>query len=118
MKRGSLFWPVVAGLFTLINVGGLVYAAAMSEPMHALVHVGLLLGGIAACLVWRPALWARRDDEPTAQLGEARLDYLQQSVDAIALEVERIGEAQRFHEKLRARSGISEGGKPSREPSR
>jgi len=30
------------------------------------------------------------------------MEYLQQSVDAIALEVERIGEKQRFNEKLRA----------------
>jgi hypothetical protein len=30
------------------------------------------------------------------------LSYLQQSVDALALEVERIGEKQRFGEKLRS----------------
>jgi hypothetical protein len=35
------------------------------------------------------------------QQGDERLNYLQQSVDAVALEVERIGEAQRFNEKLR-----------------
>jgi hypothetical protein len=31
-----------------------------------------------------------------------RLEQLQQSIDAVALETERIGEAQRFAEKLRA----------------
>jgi hypothetical protein len=33
------------------------------------------------------------------------VDYLQQSVDAMALELERIGEAQRFSEKLRSEKG-------------
>ena len=48
---------------------------------------------------------AQRPDSPPAQLPDSRLDYLQQSVDAVALEVERIGEAQRFNEKLRAQKG-------------
>lgn len=38
---------------------------------------------------------------PPAQLDE-RIEHLQQSVDAIAVEVERIAEAQRFSAKLAA----------------
>ena len=38
------------------------------------------------------------DDLPA----ETRLEQLQQSIDAVALETERIGEAQRFEAKLRA----------------
>ena len=38
-------------------------------------------------------------------LGDARMEQLQQSVDAIAVEVERIGEAQRFNAKLAAQRG-------------
>ena len=34
------------------------------------------------------------------QVAEARLEQLQQSIDAIAIEVERIAEAQRFSAKL------------------
>ena len=41
-------------------------------------------------------------DLRSAQLTDERLEKLQQSVDAVALEVERIGEAQRFREKLDA----------------
>jgi hypothetical protein len=56
-------------------------------------------------VIWRLISATRRPDSAPAQLPEGRLDYLQQSVDAIALEVERIGEAQRFNEKLRAEKG-------------
>jgi len=38
-----------------------------------------------------------RDAPP--QLADPRIDYLQRSVDALALEVERIGEAVRFKDK-------------------
>lgn len=113
MIRTPMFWRVTAAVYTIINVGGLVYAAAMGEGAHAAVHVGLLVLGLGAYLIWRPALSTRRQDEPQAQLGQERLDYLQQSVDAIALEVERIGEAQRFSDKLRAERGeIAPGTKP------
>jgi hypothetical protein len=37
-----------------------------------------------------------------ASLANDRLDQLQQSMDAVAIEVERIGEAQRFATKLAA----------------
>jgi aspartokinase len=41
-------------------------------------------------------------NEPPSPLYEQRMDQLQQSVDAIAVEVERIAEAQRFSAKLLA----------------
>ena len=99
MTRSVKLWRVGAALFTVINVGGAAYAAWMGEPVHAAVHVVLVAG---TYLWWRRATWARRQVVPPAQLPDERLEYLQQSVDAIALEVERIGEAQRFNEKLRA----------------
>jgi hypothetical protein len=43
--------------------------------------------------------------ELPSPLYEERLDQLQQSVDAIAVEVERIAEAQRFSAKLLAERG-------------
>ena len=102
MTRPSKLWRVAAALFVLINVAGAGYAVAVGEPVHAAVHVALVLG---AYLGWRLGPWGRRKDPARAQLADARIDYLQQSVDAVALEVERIGEAQRFSDKLRADRG-------------
>jgi len=98
MTRRSKLWRVAAALFTFINLAGAGWAAATGEGVHAAVHVGLLVG---VYLVWRLAPWARRQDLPRAQLSDERVEYLQQSVDAMALEVERIGEKQRFSDKLR-----------------
>ncbi len=54
MLRSAKFWWVVAVLFTLINLGGGVFAAAFQgEPMHAGVHAGLTVLGLY--LVWRLA---------------------------------------------------------------
>jgi hypothetical protein len=107
MTRRSKLWWAGAALFAVINVAGAGYAVDRGEQLHAAVHVGLLLVGAAAYLVWRLASRATRQDLPPAQLGDERLQYLQQSVDAIALEVERIGEAQRFSDKLRVERGES-----------
>src|SRR5882672_10915393 len=98
MSRPSKKWRVAAVAFVIINVGGAGFAAAMGEWVHAAVHVGLLIGGY---LMWPLVPGAREDDQPQAELTDGRMEYLQESVDAIALEVERIGEAQRFQEKLR-----------------
>ena len=102
MTRPSKLWRVAAALFVLINVAGAGYAVAMGEPVHAAVHVALLFAGYVS---WLLGPWGRRRDLPPAQLTDPRIEYLQQSVDAVALEVERIGEAQRFNKKLRAERG-------------
>ena len=99
MTRRAKLWAVVAGLFTVINVAGAGYAIALGESLHAAAHAGALLVGY---VVWRLVSPA-----PEAALSEAggmdqRLEHLQESVDAIALEVERISEAQRFSARLEA----------------
>src|SRR5437016_3145505 len=99
MTRRSKLWAIGAALFTIINVGGAGYAIAMGETMHAATHAVLLVLGFAAYSVWR--LGSRVQQRDLKQ-PDSRIEYLQQSVDAMALEVERIGEAQRFSEKLRA----------------
>jgi hypothetical protein len=100
MSRPSKKWRLAAVAFVIINVGGAGYAAAMGEWVHCAVHVGLLIGGY---LMWPLVPGASKDEElPQSELTDGRMEYLQQSVDAIALEVERIGEAQRFADKLRA----------------
>ncbi len=102
MTQPSKFWRVAAALFVIINVAGAGYAVTMGERPHALLHVALLVVGFIG---WQFGPWARRQSPVPAQLPDARLDYLQQSVDAVALEVERIGEAQRFSDKLRVEQG-------------
>ena len=105
MIRRAKIWLAAAGLYAFINVAGLFYAWAMDEEMHAMLHLFLLLLGVAGYVGWRLARRARRQDLPRAQLAEQRLEYLQQSVDAMALELERVGEAQRFSDKLRVERG-------------
>lgn len=106
MARRSILWRAGAAFFVIFNVAGAGYAIAMGEPMHAFVHAVLLTVGLGAYLTWRVAQPSPHVAE-TAKLPDQRLEYLQQSVDALALEVERIGEAQRYKEKLDAiQSGI------------
>jgi len=69
----------------------------------AVVIVGMA-GSLGKILVW--LIRDLKPKPPTRELPsplyEQRLDQLQQSVDAIAVEVERIAEAQRFSAKLLA----------------
>jgi len=107
MTRRSKLWRWAAGLYAFINVAGLGYAWAMDEEMHAMLHLFLLLLGLAGYVGWRLARRASPQDVPQAQLAaeQQRMEYLQQSVDAMALELERVGEAQRFADKLRVERG-------------
>lgn len=68
----------------------------------AAIIVGMV-GSLAAITTWmvrninkKPAV----REAPNVVLMEQRFDQLQQAVDAIAVEVERIAEAQRFSAKL------------------
>jgi hypothetical protein len=94
------FWKAVATLFTVVNLVGLGMAMAVREQMHSGIHV--LLALLGAYAMWRLGASGRRVASPDEELSEPRLEALQQSVDAIALEVERISEAQRFQAKLQA----------------
>jgi hypothetical protein len=109
MSRRSKLWRWAAGLYAFINLGGLAYAGAMDEEMHAMLHLFLLLLGLAGYVGWRLARRAQPQnllqDMPQGQLPEERIAYLQQSIDAMALELERVGEAQRFSDKLRVERG-------------
>lgn len=97
MTRRSKVWLAAAVVFVAVNLGGVVYAAVRGELLHCAVHVALLVPG-----VWLVArLYRRGQDEADAMDLAAddfpdRLKDLEQSVDAVALEIERIGEGQRF----------------------
>lgn len=97
MKKPSKLWRIAGLVFAVINVAGGAYAAALGEWMHAVVHVGLLSVGF---LAWE-IFFGKREVEPdTVSIDESRLDSLQESVDSIALNVERVGEDQRYQEKV------------------
>lgn len=66
--------------------------------MHAGVHFALLAATFG---IWGVTPGRKREAEAIAAPGpDAQLEHLQQSLDTIALEVERIGEAQRFMNKV------------------
>ena len=97
-------WRAAAAVFVFINIGGMIWAIAMGEPSHGLVHVALLFGGY---LGWKFLSRGRRPDALASESVDPRsIEYLQQSIDAVAVEVERIGEAQRYHEKLEAEKAM------------
>ena len=106
-RRSRIVWTIVAAVFTAINLAGAVFAAVAAEPLHAGVHV--LLGIAGLYLTWRvaPGRFGGRSsqhgssvsgDLPPDQLD--RLSQIEQSIDAVAIEVERIGEGQRFMTKV------------------
>lgn len=105
MKRRPMIGLVLAALFTLGNVAGAIYAGMMGEVRHAGLHVVLSLVG--AYVTWlvlvrhRPAyaVAGAAADGPPRELS-SRLDNLEQSLDAIAVEVERVGESQRYMTRL------------------
>jgi hypothetical protein len=86
-------WIPIAWLFSLLNLGAVWFAAQPGEPWHATIHA--LLAVLSA--VGASHLMARTAPAAIESVGGERL---QQSMDVIALEVERISEGQRFVTKL------------------
>ena len=113
MTRRSKVWLVLAVLFTLVNLAGIVFAAAAGEVAHTALHVVLsVLGAIVVKL-----LASTRNARRFGRTGESadpdapgeftdRLTNLEQSVDAVAIEIERIGEGQRFMTNFFAEKGV------------
>jgi hypothetical protein len=116
MTRRSIFWRVGAVLYALINVGGAAYAIAMGEVPHAALHVVLLVVGAGVWSRYGPARGGAdgggEGDHPPEELAN-RFRNLEQSIDAVAIEVERIGEGQRFMTNLL----VDQDGSPAAEPS-
>jgi hypothetical protein len=98
MTRRSKWWPLAAGLYFAVNLFGAVYAIAMGEVPHAALHVVLLLVGAAVWSRLGPTS-NRAAALPASDLAD-RFRNLEQSIDAVAIEVERIGEGQRHMTNL------------------
>ena len=105
-RRSRIVWLTVAVMFSAVNFAGAVFAAVAREPIHAGVHVFLGIAGLY--LTWRLSPWRivhrtspefhAGADLPPDQLD--RISQIEQSIDAVAIEVERIGESQRFMTKV------------------
>ena len=104
MTGSSKVWLVLAVLFALGNLGvPVIMPAVWREPMHLGVHVLLAVIGayFARHLLRRRGAHGGSQPEAVAQRTapsgfSGRLTQLEHSVDAVAIEVERIGEGQRF----------------------
>lgn len=99
MTRRYKIWMTVGAVFASANfVGGLV-AAADGEALHSGTHGGLMLATLFV-MWWFATASRQRREATTAQALPSevrdRLTHLEQSVDAMAIEIERIGEGQRF----------------------
>lgn len=99
MAERSHWWGVAAVIFIVGNVASAIYHVAIGETAAAAGHTGVAVGTL---LFWQAVFSRKGEPESTAaprQL-DSRLDHLQHSVDTIALEVERLGEGQRFAQKI------------------
>ena len=85
----------------------------MNPEVGALAQVAVIVvvtaSSLATVAVLAVKAMVRTRRLPPAALNEDRLEHLQQSVDAIAIEVERIAEGQRFTTKLLAERGEGSG---------
>lgn len=108
-------WIPVAWLLSLGNLGAVWFAARPAEPWHATIHALLaVLFGVGA-----QRLMARQRPSLRAQtaIGDDPETRLEQAIDAIAVELERVGEGQRFVAKLLAERGLElDRASPSRPP--
>lgn len=113
-------WIPVSWSLAVINIAAVWFAAAPAEPLHATSHAlfgalfalgaqrlsarrrALALEGGDAGL--RTGLTSLRDELAalSPSVRDDRVERLQQAVDAIAVELERVGEGQRFVTKLMA----------------
>jgi len=97
-------WIPVAWVLSLGNLVAVWFAARPAEAWHATIHalLAVLLG------VGAQRLMARQQSALRGQpaIGGDREQRLEQAIDAIAVELERVGEGQRFVTKLLAERGL------------
>ncbi|HVX41351.1 MAG TPA: hypothetical protein VHB25_17435 [Gemmatimonadaceae bacterium] len=90
----------------------------LDEPLAAMAAAALTIGGGVLGAWWQRRRSAPRAKPPDdAQLLDARFNRLEEIVEATALEVERIGEGQRFTTRLLA-EGRSASAPSARAPER
>jgi len=94
------FWNAVLVALSAVNLAAVWFAAGPGEGWHATVHAALALGF---------GLWAQARMRLQVRIGpklsdeeDARLDRIERAIESVALEVERIGEMERFAQKILA----------------
>ena len=99
MALRSRWWRIAAVIFVVGNAAAAIYHVAIGEMGAAAGHAGVAAGTV---LLWLTVFSSRGMSEDTTgpQQIDSHLDHLQESLDAIALEVERVGEGQRFAQKV------------------
>ncbi len=100
MTQRIRLWLAATVLFTLLNAVAGGFALAGSEMLHAGSHFVLMALGTYAA--WRLATRDARVSADAVPIADDRLEQLQQSVDVVAIEIERLGEAQRYNDKKEA----------------
>ena len=99
MAERSRWWRIAAAVFVVGNVAAAIYHVAIGETGAAAGHAGVAVGTVMFWLT----VFSRKNEPEHASAPpqiDSQLDHLQHSVDAIALEVERLGEGQRFAQKI------------------
>ena len=75
---------------------------------QVLATIALFIGSLSVIALIGRVLKRKIDGAPPAEIGDDRLRRLEDAVDAIAVEVERISEGQRFTAKLLAERNAEE----------
>ena len=100
MSSKTRFWNAVLVFLSAANLVSVWFAARPGEPWHATIHAALALGfGLWA---WDRMRLAQRREPRLTSLADERLERIERAIDSVALEVERIGEMERFASKILA----------------
>ena len=112
MTRRSGFWLAAAVVFVVVNVLGAGMAAMGGEIRHGALHLALLLPGFYLVSRLAPSRFGSTNGQTVGSDGTLgpgaladRLTHLEHSLDAAAIEIERIGEGQRFMTRLFTENG-------------
>ena len=113
MTRRDRNWLLVDIVFAGLNLAGAGFAASAGEGIHAGVHVVLALVGLyfgwRIVSRWEAILEVRQPAlaiPPELSDLPAHLRRLEQSMDAMAVEIERIGEGQRYLARVLSEGSI------------
>jgi len=94
-------------IFSLVNLAGAVMAAVQGELIHTGIHVALLLLGVYYVRRILIPRWAVTHYPVITGEVSDRLTRVEQSVEAISLAIERVGEGQRFMTRLLSDNAVT-----------